>query len=112
MVFGTTRITMACVPRCLNTLTRNLDSHERLNDRSAEPHCSRESAAILLLPIRAWAIAAVWAGVNISRPALGIDVSFPISSTCGGRPGENTRSDILSDFESISCSTCEKFIVD
>src|SRR5262249_27435545 len=64
IVFGTTRITMACVPRCLNMLTRNLDNPGRLKDRSAEPHCSRESAAILLLPIKAWAIAAVWAGVN------------------------------------------------
>src|SRR5581483_4489906 len=60
----------------------------------------------------ALAIPAVCAGVSFSMPGILIGVSLPMSSTCGGRPGEKIRSDILSDTESIICTTCEKLIVD
>src|SRR5690242_20167075 len=45
-------------------------------------------------------------------PGMFTAVSLPINSTCGGRPGEKIRSEILSDTESINCTTCEKLIVD
>jgi len=105
-------MTMANVPRCLKMLTRKRDSPVKLNDRSAEPCSSSVCSATLLLPMSALAMPAVCAGVSSSMPGMFTAVSLPINSTCGGRPGEKIRSDILSDTDNINCTTCEKLIVD
>ena len=46
---GITRMTMACVPRCLKMLTRKRASPGALNERSAEPVFSRLSSGCLLI---------------------------------------------------------------
>ena len=45
-----------------------------------------------LPPIRSLAMAAVSSGRSIGKPGIGTVSSSPKRSTCGGRPGENTRS--------------------
>src|SRR5207302_2017048 len=55
------------------------------------------SRASALSPTRCSATACVISGVSISQPGAGTGSSAPRSSTCGGRPGEKMRSEILSD---------------
>src|SRR5437588_5344221 len=68
---------------------------------SAAPSVRSDSRADALSPIRCSAMAAVISGVSISQPGAGTGSSAPRSSTCGGRPGEKIRSEILSDLRII-----------
>src|SRR3954449_241542 len=55
------------------------------------------------------AIAAVCAGNNFSRPGMLTGFSSPDNSTCGGRPGEKSKSLTLLEARSICRSTIMKF---
>jgi hypothetical protein len=57
------------------------------------------------------AIADVCCGRSFSRPGIGTGVSLPMSSTCGGRPGEKMRSLTSSDRPSIVLRTSWKLSV-
>ena len=106
---GITRITIACVPRCMKMLTRKRDSPGALNETSAEPCFSNASIARACVPSMILEIAAVWCGKSFSKPGTATGVSLPMSSICGGRPGEKIRSLTLSETESIRFSTAMKF---
>jgi hypothetical protein len=106
---GMTRITIACVPRCLKMLTRNRASPGTLNERSAEPVFSKLSTAVCWFAIISFAIPAVCAGVNFSKPAIRTGTKFPVNSICGGRPGLKIRSLTLPDARSISRKIAMKF---
>src|SRR5258708_40275020 len=68
------------------------DVLERLYDRSESPWVLRRFSAFWLSPIRSMAIRCVSAAVSApSEPTL-IPISFPLSSTCEGLPGEKIRS--------------------
>src|SRR5947209_7562652 len=105
---GMTRITMACEPRCMKTLTRKRAKPGALKERSEEPNFSRFSAAVWWLPKISLAIEAVCAGRSLSRPGTATACNSPINSTCGGRPGEKIRSLTLSETDSMCCSTFRK----
>src|SRR6185503_10362665 len=64
---GITRMTMACVPRCLKIFTRKRASPGTLNERSALPVLSRLSWAVCWFAMISFAMPAVWAGVNFSK---------------------------------------------
>src|SRR4051812_6961855 len=59
---------------------------------SQEPSSRRFCAACLLAPIRSLAILAVSSGPSAVIPGTGTGVSWLVSSTCGGRPGEMIKS--------------------
>jgi len=46
-------------------------------------------------------MAAVCAGNSLSRPGTFTGTNLPVSSTCGGRPGENSKSLTLSEARNI-----------
>jgi hypothetical protein len=60
--------------------------------------------------MRSFAIAVVWFGRSFSSPGIGTGCKAPISSICGGRPGEKMRSLTLSETDNMRCRTPTKFI--
>src|SRR3990172_4770214 len=70
---------------------------------SQEPSVRNFSTALLFLPIRSMAIWAVASGVRMGIPGIFTGVNWPLSSTCGGRPGEKIRS--LTCLETPSIAT-------
>src|SRR5216684_3644072 len=83
-------------------LTRKRDFPERLYERSQSPWVLRRFSAFWLSPIRSMAIRCVSAAVSTpSEPTL-IPISFPLSSTCEGLPGDKMRSLTLGETCSIA----------
>ncbi len=103
-----TRMTIAWVPRCLKMFTRKRLSPGALNERSAEPLFSKLSMAACWFAMINFAMLAVCAGVSFSNPGMRTGWSFPVSSICGGRPGEKIRSLTLSETRSIRRNTSMK----
>ena len=67
----------------------------------ARPLVAKGAHRLRLPPTRWRAMRAVWSAVSVARPETVTGVSSPCCSTCGGRPGENTRSLIPSPESSI-----------
>ena len=99
---GITRITIAQVPRCMKAFTRNREVPARLYETSQEPSLRRLPSAYSLSPISSAAMWRVSSGVR-HRPPIGL--SFPLTSTIGGFPGEKNRSLILGALRSIPPSS-------
>jgi len=105
---GITRMTIACVPRCLKMLTRKRASPGALKERSAEP-TSPDFQPVLVVADNYFCDAR---GVRRRElfQARKLDwQELPASSICGGRPGEKIKSLTLSELFSISRSTAMKF---
>jgi hypothetical protein len=86
------RITIAKVPRCRKTLTRKRARSGTEYEKSQAP-CSLSALSAVSLPrISSPAIRAVSCGRSIGSCGMSTAVRCPDRSTCGGRPGEKTRS--------------------
>ena len=87
-----TRMTIAKLPRCRKTFTRKRDRSGIEYERSQEPCDLRFCNACTFPRTRSAARRAVSSGRRTGSSGIATAVRSPCCSTCGGRPGENTRS--------------------
>ncbi len=87
-----TRITIAYVPRCRNTLTRNRAQFGMPYEKSHAP-CSFNARSACSLPLMSsHATRAVCSGWSTAMPGTWTPIKSPWRSICDGRPGEKIRS--------------------
>src|SRR5579883_2222703 len=72
--------------------TRNRHFAARLYERSHEPSRFSVSGACWFSAIKSLAMPAVCSGMRCGSPDTLMGTSWPSSSTCGGRPGEKSKS--------------------
>ncbi len=102
MLLGITRITMAWLPRCIKTFTRNRHLPGRLYDMSHDPWSFSADMACLLPHMSSCAIRLVSSGDRNWSCGIGTGTNLPLTSTCGRLPGEKIRSLTRSETCSIA----------